>query len=404
MTGQRTIGQRTVTILGSTGSVGASTVDLILSANRDQPGRFQTIAVTAQSNARALADQAHQLNAKHAAIGDARHYQDLKERLNGSGISCAAGPDAIIEAAMMPADLVMASIVGTAGLRPALAAVGRGAQIALANKECLVTAGAHFMAMAARHNAKIIPVDSEHSAIHQVLEPDRAQVSCVTLTASGGPFRDATLAEMAKMGPREACAHPNWSMGAKISVDSATLMNKGLELIEASHLFGLSGDQLDVLVHRQSIVHALVAYRDGSVLAQMSVPDMRTPIAFALGYPNRLAWPARRLDLAQLGKLTFEAPDTVRFPCLALAIHALRRGGGVPTVLNAANEVAVGAFLSGRLPFLAIAQLAEKVLTLLDRAAQTDADRLEPLLALDAEARRLSEELIPALARTSAVA
>lgn len=394
-------GQRSVTILGATGSVGTSTADLVASA---EPGKFETIAVTAQKNVAALATQAKRLNAKLAVIGEASRYQDLKDALGVSGIACAAGEAAIIEAAARPSDLVMASIVGAAGLRPTLAAVARGATIALANKECLVTAGAHFMAEARRAQAAIIPVDSEHSAVFQVLSSDRAGVEKVTLTASGGPFRDASREVMAKAGPREACAHPNWSMGAKISVDSATLMNKGLELIEAAVLFGLQPSQLDVLVHRQSIVHALVAYTDGSVLAQLSHPDMKTPIAYALGYPARMRWPARQLDLAEVGQLTFEKPDLVRFPCLRLAKVALQKGAGWPTVLNAANEEAVGAFLGGTLPFLAIAEVCESVLTALERVAQSGADNLEAVLALDAEARRLARAVIVGLAPDTAVA
>jgi 1-deoxy-D-xylulose-5-phosphate reductoisomerase len=260
------------------------------------------------------------------------------------------------------------------------------------------------MAAAARHGAQIIPVDSEHSGVFQVLEPDRSSIHQVTLTASGGPFWDRSLAQMSRVTPAEACAHPNWSMGAKISVDSATLMNKGLEVIEAAHLFGLSSGQLSVLVHRQSIIHALISYRDGAMLAQMSHPDMRTPIAYALGYPARLAWPARPLNLAETGQLTFAAPDPVRFPCLRLASEALAAGHGFPNVLNAANEVAVAAFLAGRLPFLAIAALAEKVLTLFDHVARTSSDSLEAILALDAETRRAADSLIPGLAQDAAVA
>jgi 1-deoxy-D-xylulose-5-phosphate reductoisomerase len=392
---------RSVTILGVTGSVGSSTASLMAEAGRD---RFSAVAVTAQSKVPALAKRAVELGARLAVIGDERLYQDLKGALGGTGVACAAGADAIVEAASQPSDIVMASIVGSAGLKPTLAAVRRGATIALANKECLVTAGRQFMAQAREFDATVVPVDSEHSAVFQVLADDRRAVSKVTLTASGGPFWRSSLDEMAKAGPREACAHPNWSMGAKISVDSATLMNKGLELIEAAVLFGLRADQLDVLVHRQSIVHALVAYADGSVLAQLSAPDMKTPISLALAYPDRLAWAARPLDLAAIGQLSFERPDDARFPCLKLARAALDAGGNAPTVLNAANEEAVGAFLTGALPFLAIARVNETVLTALDSLAHSGADDLEAVLALDAEARRVARSVIHGLAPGFAVA
>jgi 1-deoxy-D-xylulose-5-phosphate reductoisomerase len=392
---------RSVTILGVTGSVGSSTAALLAHAGR---ARFSTAAVTAQSNVAALAQHAIALGAGVAVIGDEGRYKDLKEALGGSGIVCAAGPAAIVEAAERKSDIVMASIVGTAGLRPTLAAVRRGATIALANKECLVTAGRQFMALAQECGATILPVDSEHSAVFQVLSGDRRAVSRVTLTASGGPFWRSSLEEMSRAGPREACAHPNWSMGAKISVDSATLMNKGLEVIEAAVLFGLRADQLDVLVHRQSIVHAMVSYADGSVLAQLSQPDMKTPIAYALAYPERMAWPARTLDLASIGQLSFERPDYVRFPCLRLAREALEAGHGAPTVLNAANEVAVEAFLAGALPFLAIAAVNERVLTALEPVAQSGADSLEAVLALDGEARRVARSVIHGLAPGNAVA
>jgi 1-deoxy-D-xylulose-5-phosphate reductoisomerase len=392
---------RSVTILGVTGSVGGSTADLIEEAGRE---RFSVAAVTAQSSVDALARQAQRLNASAAVIGDASKYKALRDALMGTGIECAAGPDAIVEAAQRPSDIVMAAIVGAAGLKPTLAAVERGATVALANKECLVTAGPHFMAKARETGAAIVPVDSEHSAVFQVLSGDPAAVSRVILTASGGPFLRSSLADMAKAGPREACAHPNWSMGAKISVDSATLMNKGLELIEAAVLFGLRADQMDVLVHRQSIVHALVTYCDGSVLAQLSHPDMKTPIAVALAHPDRLAWRARRLDLAEIGQLSFEKPDGARFPCLQLARAALEKGGGAPAVLNAANEEAVGAFLAGSLPFLAIAEINERVLTALDPVTHSGAESLEAVLALDAEARRLARAQMGGLAQGTSVA
>jgi 1-deoxy-D-xylulose-5-phosphate reductoisomerase len=370
-------------------------VDIVRSANAAEPGSFRIAALTAHSNVRALAAQALEFRAQFAAAGDPDRYGELKDLLQGSGIRCGAGPSALVEAAAMPSDVVMASIVGSAGLPPALAAARRGAVIGLANKECLVTAGAYFMRVARDGGARIVPVDSEHSAIYQVLDPAQTrQVERVTLTASGGPFRDWTLARMADATPAQACAHPTWSMGAKISVDSATLMNKGLELIEAKHLFDLRADQLDILVHRQSIVHGLLSYTDGSVLAQLSIPDMRTPISLALAYPNRMTWAARRLNLAEAGPLHFETPDESRFPCLTLARAALDQGGGWATVLNAANEEAVAAFLAGNLPFLAIATVNDRVLTSLHWAVQNEPGSLEAFLALDRDARDLARSMI----------
>jgi len=350
---------RRVTILGSTGSVGCNTIDLI----DRQPGAFQVEALTAYDNVELLAEQSRRLRPVLAVVADPARYPALKEALSGSGVQVAAGPEAVLEAAFLPAEWVMAAIVGAAGLAPTLEAVRRGAVVALANKECLVCAGSLMTAEIARCGATLLPVDSEHSAIFQVFDFERLDaVERIILTASGGPFRRFSRDEMALVTPAQAVKHPNWSMGAKISVDSATMMNKGLELIEAHHLFGLPEDRIEILVHPQSVVHSLVAYIDGSVLAQLGSPDMRTPIAYALAWPRRMAAPSARLDLAEIASLTFEAPDPVRFPAMALARQALKDGGGAPTVLNAANEVAVAGFLAGRVAFLDIARVVEETL------------------------------------------
>ena len=352
-------GVRRVTILGSTGSVGRNTVDLLTR----NPQAFAVEALAANRSWELLAEQALKLRARFAAIGDPAFYRPLKERLAGSGIAVGSGRQALVEAALRPAGWVMAAIVGAAGLEPTLAAIRRGAIVALANKEVLVCAGALFMQEVARCGATLLPVDSEHNAIWQCFDfAQRESVDKIILTASGGPFRERQLEAMREVTPKQAVAHPNWNMGAKISVDSATMMNKGLELIEANHLFGLPGDRIDIVVHPQSIVHSLVAYRDGSVLAQLGPPDMRTPIAYTLGWPYRIAAPTKRLDLAAVGKLTFEPPDERRFPALRIAREALDRGGGSPTVLNAANETAVHAFLDGRIGFLEIAETVERTL------------------------------------------
>jgi 1-deoxy-D-xylulose-5-phosphate reductoisomerase len=350
---------RQVTILGSTGSVGCNTVELLAAAPED----YAVEALVAQRNVQRLAEQARQLRARFAVVADETRYPALKAALAGSGIEVAAGAAAVVEAAARPADWVMAAIVGAAGLAPTLAAVRRGAMVALANKEVLVCAGALVTAEARRHGARLLPVDSEHNAIFQVFDAaQRHAIERIVLTASGGPFRERSRAAMAAVTPAEAVAHPNWRMGAKISVDSATMMNKGLEVIEAHHLFDLESEQVEVVVHPQSVVHGLVYYKDGSVLAQLGSPDMRTPIANALGWPDRIAAPSPRLDLAQLARLTFEAPDPERFPALRLARAALAAGGGAPTVLNAANEVAVAAFLDSRIGFLDIADIVERCL------------------------------------------
>lgn len=378
---------RRLTILGSTGSVGCSTIDLI----ERQPEAFEIEALTANSSVRELAEQARRLRPNLAVIADETCYGELKEALAGTGVTAAAGAEALIEAAARPSDWVMAAIVGAAGLAPTLAAVRRGAAIALANKETLVCAGALMVAEIARHGATILPVDSEHNAIFQVLEPEQHEaVERIILTASGGPFRSHSREAMAEVTPAQAVAHPNWDMGAKISVDSATMMNKGLELIEAHHLFGLSEAQIEILVHPQSVIHSMVAYVDGSVLAQLGQPDMRTPIAYALAWPERMAAPVERLDLGAIGQLTFEAPDPVRFPALRLAREALRAGGGAPTVLNAANEVAVEEFLRGRTSFLSIADIVEHVL---EAIPAKPLDCLEDVHQIDKEARALARRL-----------
>ena len=382
---------RSVSILGSTGSVGANTVDLI----RREPERYRVEALTANRNVEALAAQARELGAALAVVADPDCYTALKDALSSSGIEVAAGAHAVREAAERPAELVIAAIVGAAGLESTLAAVRRGALIGLANKETLVCAGAIVMAEAARCGATLLPVDSEHSAIFQVFDFEQAeQVERIILTASGGPFRSRSLAEMEAVTPAQAVAHPNWDMGAKISVDSATMMNKGLEMIEAFHLFPVTIDQVEVLVHPQSVVHSLVAYIDGSVLAQLGSPDMRTPIAYTLGWPDRIAAPAAKLDLAALGRLEFHAPDEVRFPALRLARAALKQGGGTATVLNAANEVAVHGFLDGRIGFLDIAGIVESTLEVLPDGALGS---LDDVLALDGEARRIAEEIVARL-------
>jgi len=382
--------KRSVTILGSTGSVGDSTIDLLGRA----PDNYRVVALTAQKNAKKLAEQALRLKPEFVAICEEAAYGELKALLSGTGMKIGAGPEAVCEAGALDADWVMAAIVGAAGLKPTLQAVKRGAMVALANKECLVCAGEMFMAEVAAHNATLLPVDSEHNAIFQVFDFDqREQVRRILLTCSGGPFRTTSHADMARATPAQAVAHPKWTMGKKISVDSATLMNKGLEVIEAHHLFRLGLDQIDVVIHPQSVIHSMVEYKDGSVLAQMGSPDMRTPIAFALGWPLRIDAPAERLDLVKLGTLSFEQPDPARFPALRLAREALKAGGSAPTVLNAANEVAVHRFLGGEIGFLDIADTVERTL---ERIAPQPMTTLDDILAVDAEARRIAHSLKPA--------
>ena len=386
---------RRVTILGSTGSVGSNTADLI-ARNREQ---FQVEALTAARNVAGLAEQARRLQPRRAVIADPSLYRPLRDALAGTGIEIAAGRAAIIEAAGLPADWVMAAIVGAAGLEPTLTAVRRGAVVALANKECLVCAGKLLMSEVRRSAATLLPVDSEHSAIFQVFDFAQSEsIEKIILTASGGPFRTMDLERMARVTPEEAVRHPNWAMGAKISVDSATMMNKGLELIEAHHLFRLAAERIEIVVHPQSVVHSMVAYVDGSLLAQLGAPDMRTPIAYALAWPRRMPAPAARLDLVALGRLTFEAPDPKRFPALNLAREALQRGEGAPTILNASNEVAVAGFLGRRIGFLDIVSIVAKTLA---RVSARSVATLADVEALDRESRRVAGEVVNSIAGRS---
>jgi 1-deoxy-D-xylulose-5-phosphate reductoisomerase len=381
-----------VTLLGATGSIGSSTIDLI---KRGGP-RYRVEAVTANRNGAALAQLARDVNARFAAVADPTAYQDLKSALSGSGIEAAAGEEALIEAAQRPAEWVMAAIMGSAGLKSALAAARRGATIALANKECLVCAGGLFMRTAAASGASVLPVDSEHNALFQALSAGaREDVKRLILTASGGPFRTWTAEAMRAATPEQALRHPNWSMGAKITIDSATMMNKGLELIEAHHLFGMSADKLDVLVHPQSIVHGLVEYRDGSVVAQLGSPDMRIPIAHCLAFPGRIDGPAARLDLGKIATLTFEAPDPGRFPALAIARRVLDTGGAAPTIFNAANEVAVAAFLERRIGFTGIAAVVAATLDATEsRNALDEPKTVDDALSVDHMARSIAQDLL----------
>ncbi len=377
---------RSVSVLGSTGSVGTSTVSLLAR------GGYHIEALTANSNVALLAEQARLLRPRFVAIAEERCFRDLKEALAGTGIEVGAGANALVEAAARPADWVMAAIVGAAGLAPTLAAIRRGAIVALANKEVLVCAGTVVMAEVAASGATLLPVDSEHNAIFQVFEAhNREAVDRIILTASGGPFREFDVERMAVVTPDQAVAHPNWVMGRKISIDSATMMNKGLEVIEAHHLFGMPEPKIEVVLHPQSVVHSLVAYVDGSVLAQLGAPDMRTPIAYTLAWPRRLSFPARQLDLAALGQLTFYPPDETRFPALRLARQALQSGGGAPTILNAANEVAVEGFMAGKIGFLDIARTVEETLARTDRTPLTT---LDDVLEVDAMARRAARALV----------
>ena len=380
--------RRTVTILGATGSVGTSTLDLI---NRN-PERFEVVAVTAHSDVDGLAAAARACGARHAVIGDAEKHETLKTALSGNGITTAAGCDAIVEAAAMDSDWTMAAIVGCAGMMPVLAALRRGKTVALANKEALVSAGALMIDAARASGATLLPVDSEHNAIFQCLDRSApAGVARIILTASGGPFRTWSREAIRAATPAQAVKHPNWSMGAKISVDSATLMNKGLELIEAYYLFGLSSDRLDVIVHPQSVIHSMVEYVDGSVLAQLGTPDMRTPIGHTLAWPERMVTPSARLNFAKIAKLEFEAPDLERFPSLALARSAMEAGGANPAILNAANEVAVAAFLGARAGFADISVIVEKTL---GRYQPPAPQRVDDVLIVDGEARRIATELL----------
>ncbi len=387
---------RSITILGATGSIGTSTLDLI----KRHPHCYRVEAVTARRNVAALAKIAREVKARFAVVADPDAFGDLKRALAGSGTEVAAGKAALVDAAQRPADWVMAAISGAIGLGPTLAAIERGATVALANKECLVCAGGLFMRAATKAGATVLPVDSEHNAIFQALGAGRRDdVQRIVLTASGGPFRTWTREAIDAATPEQALRHPNWSMGPKITVDSASLMNKGLELIEAHHLFSIPPAQIDVLVHPQSVVHGLVEFRDGSLVAQLGPTDMRVPIAHCLAWPQRIDGAVPRLDLASVHELTFEQPDFGRFPCLALARRAMETGGAATTVLNAADEIAVGEFIAGRIGFPAIPALVEATL---ERAAAEgllgEPAHIEEALAVDHTARSLAQDLLPEIA------
>ncbi len=383
--------KKSVSVFGVTGSIGTSTVDIL----KSHADKYSVDAVTAHRNVEALAQIARDLSAKFAVIGDPNLYDELCDALAGSGIEAGAGESALIDAAQRPSDIVIAAIVGAAGLKPTLAAIRRGARVGLANKETLVCAGALMTGEVAQHGATLIPVDSEHSAIFQVLE-DRPehQVDRILLTASGGPFREWSLDNMKSVTRAQALAHPNWDMGAKISIDSATMMNKGLELIEAWHLFPVPEDKIEIVVHPQSVVHSMVEYCDGSVLAQLGSPDMRTPIAYALAWPERIKVDVPRLDFATIGGLNFQQPDTERFPALRLARQALQEGGTLPTVLNGANEVAVEAFLRDQIGFLDVAGIVETVMNKIGSHRLTDLDQV---FETDAMVRRETAACIAAV-------
>ena len=379
---------RSISVLGATGSIGASTLDLIR-RNRDD---WRVIALTANGDAAGLAKLAREFGAELAVVADETALSALRDALSGTNIQAAAGEAALVEAAARGADITVAAIVGCAGLAPTMAAIERGGVIALANKEALVSAGDVMTAAVARHGATLLPVDSEHNAIFQCLAGnDIAHVHAITLTASGGPFRDWSLEQLQRATPAEAVKHPNWSMGAKISVDSATMMNKGLEFIEAFHLFPVGVERLRIIVHPQSIVHSMVEYRDGSTLAQLGPSDMRVPIASALAWPARMDTPCAPLDLAAIGQLTFRAPDETRFPATRLARNAVIEGGSAPATMNAANEIAVAAFLDGQIAFTRIVQSVEEVLS---RAALPVPTCLDDVIAIDAEARVRARELM----------
>jgi 1-deoxy-D-xylulose-5-phosphate reductoisomerase len=388
---------RSVTVLGSTGSIGVSTLDLLTHA-RQGGSDIEIVSLTAGRNVAKLAEQALAWRPKMAVIEDDTLLGELRDRLKGSGVQVSSGKTAVAEAADMNAGWVMSSIVGAAGLAPTLTAARRGALVALANKESLVCAGPALLETARKAGGVVVPVDSEHSAIFQSLQENwKTAVKRLILTASGGPFRTWDRQSMSAASPEQAVAHPNWSMGAKISIDSATMMNKALEMIEAAYLFAMPPEQIDVLVHPQSIVHSMVEYADGSTLAQLGPPDMRAPIAFALAWPDRITWPAPKLDLAAIGSLTFEEPDLDRFPAIALARTALRIGGGAPAAMNAANEVCVAAFLDRRIGFLDIASTVERVVETLDASGDlrpTGGDVLESAVAIDALARRTAADML----------
>ena len=396
--------RRRITVLGATGSVGASTLDLMAQAEATGTGAFEVEALTGGANIAKLAEQAMRWRPKLAVTADPARLNELRDALSGTDVAVAAGDAAIVEAATRPADWIMASIVGAAGLKSAWAAAGTGATLALANKESLVCCGPALIERVKRAGGRLIPVDSEHSAIFQVFPAEAPErVAKLILTASGGPFRQTSREQMVGITPEQAVAHPNWSMGAKISVDSATMANKGLEMIEAAYLFDMPQERIDVVVHPESIIHSLVEYLDGSTLAQMGPPDMRTPIACALAWPDRIAWPAPKLDLAALGRLTFEAPDLTRFPALDLARQALKAGGATPAVFNAANEVAAFAFLDRKLAFLNIAAVVAETLERATKAGMVfgSGDACGAALAVDAETRRMAESVVASLANAA---
>lgn len=380
--------KRRISILGSTGSVGCNTVDLI----KRHPDRFDVVALTANKNTALLAEQTRLLKPSFIAVADVGSYAALKDELADVDVEIACGDQAVIDAAGVETDWTMASIVGAAGLKPTLAAIKQGRVVAFANKECLVCAGDLVMAEVKKYGTTMLPVDSEHNAIFQVFsDSQRSSIERLILTASGGPFRTADLAFMKDVTPAQAVAHPNWDMGAKISVDSATMMNKGLEIIEARYLFDIMDDMIDVLVHPQSIIHSMVEYSDGSVLAQMGTPDMRTPIGHCLAWPNRMPVPCEKLDFAKLARMDFHDPDETRFPALRLVREALKAGRGATTVLNAANEVGVAAFLNNKIGFLDIASLVEKTLS---KADFFELNSLDDVMLLDQSARTLANEAI----------
>ncbi|MFO0389770.1 MAG: 1-deoxy-D-xylulose-5-phosphate reductoisomerase [Alphaproteobacteria bacterium] len=374
-----------ISVLGSTGTIGQNTLKII-DAHRD---RFEVTCLTAGDNVDLLISQAKQFCPKRAVIMNEAYYPTLKDALSGTGIDVAAGANAVTEAAEMPSDIVMSAIVGAAGLAPTLAAIRQGKTVALANKESLVCAGELMMKEAAKHRATLLPVDSEHNAVFQ-LSCNFDFVERIILTASGGPFRTWSIDQMKTVTPEQAIKHPNWNMGAKISVDSATLMNKGLEMIEAYHLFPLKPEQIDAIIHPESIVHCLVQMVDGSTLAQMSHPDMCTPIACALAWPERVAAPVKKLNFAEIGSLHFEAPDHARFPALALAKHVLKAGGNAACVMNAANEVAVQQFLNNEIRFLDIVKTVEAVL---EKVKNTTLSSIDDVLECDRHTRMVTNNL-----------
>ena len=386
--------RRSVTLLGATGSIGSSAADILAA----DPERFSVYAVVAQSNGRKLADVARRLNAKRAIVAERRSLGDLTAGLSGSGILSEAGPEAVLDAAAAEVDITLSAISGAAGLTATVTAIKAGNDIALANKECLISAGAPFMALARRHGVRILPVDSEHNALFQLLEGrNPASVATYTITASGGPFRTWASDRLARATPDQALAHPTWSMGAKVTIDSATLMNKGLELIEAHYFFGIEPDRMRVLVHPQSVVHGMLTFSDGSIHAEIGAADMRRPIGFCLYWPDRMGTTFSQIDLASFADLSFEDPDLDRFPALGLAMSALRRGDGAPTILNAADEIGVEAFLSRRIAFTAIPEIVEYALTEADsRGLLAAPGSIEEALALDGAGRQIARAYLHA--------